>query len=423
MSTRSSVSAVPHPSGLRLPSWVDRIVSAGIVSDNPEIRRRQKFVNAAAYVGIANAAQHGVYNAFYDFTGLWPTNVYNLSIIACFLLVPVLHRFGENIAAAWLITAICVGHLGIIWLVGTESNLQIYFTLGGVIVFFFGFRNWRWWLSFLALAAVALLAALLLLPHHGIVATADHAFRQSLSTQAYMNALAINTVLIAYALWALREAERALQAEHDRAETLLDTLLPNAIARRLKADPQARIADRLDCVAVLFVDLVGFTPASRSTAPEEVVAYLDRLVCRFDELAEKHGVDKIKTIGDAYMAIGIARPDDPSPAVAVGRLALDMLKEIGDHPPLGGSNLTLRAGIHCGPAIAGVIGDKRFTYDVWGDAVNIAARMESHGLPGEIQVSETFASTTGHALAFEPRGSIDVKGAGEMPAYLLRGAK
>lgn len=420
MTGRSPLSPSKAPARLRLPRWLDRLVSLGIRSDDGDVRRRQKFVNAAAGVGILNASQHGIYNALYDFSGLWATNVYNVTIAACFLLVPLLHRFGENWGAAWLISAICVGHLGIIWLVGTESNLQIYFTLGGVIVFFFGFRNWRWWLSFLALATVALLIALLALPHHGIVPRADHAFRQSLSTQAYLNALAINTVLIAYALWALRQAEKALQAEHDRSEALLDAILPTAIAKRLKAAPEKRIADRLDCVSVLFVDLVGFTPAARDASPEEVVAFLDRLVRRFDDLVEKHGVAKIKTIGDAYMAIAETTPADQSGAIAIGRLALDMRAALAAQPALGDHRLSLRAGIHCGPAIAGIIGDRRFTYDVWGDAVNVASRMESHSVAGEIQVSEAFRMATGDAFGFEPRGDIEIKGAGRMTTYLLK---
>jgi len=196
--------------------------------------------------------------------------------------------------------------------------------------------------------------------------------------------------------------------------------MPDAIAARLKTSEQ-RIADRIDTLSVVFADLVGFTPAAHDLPPEEVVGFLDTLVRTFDALAEQCGVEKIKTVGDCYMAAAGFDGRAHEGAVAIGRFALAMFRANAAHGPLGSRKLDLRAGIHCGPATAGVIGEIRFSYDVWGDAVNMAARMESHGLPGRIQASEAFRVLTAQEFAFEQRGTVKIKGIGDVTTYFLSG--
>jgi len=197
--------------------------------------------------------------------------------------------------------------------------------------------------------------------------------------------------------------------------------MPPTIARRLKSGHEERIADRIDTLSVMFADLVGFTQAARNLPPEMVVDFLDGLVRSFDALCERYGAEKIKTIGDSYMAAAGFNGAAEDGAVAIGRLALAMLQDMERQPPLGGSRLKLRIGIHCGPATAGVIGDTRFSYDVWGDAVNTASRMESHGVPGRIQVSEQFRNLTAAAFLFEDRGATDIKSIGATRTYFLMG--
>ena len=259
------------------------------------------------------------------------------------------------------------------------------------------------------LACAALIFVMQFAPEQGLLLVTDASFRRALSSQAMINTIAINAIMIFYALAALRRAESELQQQHMRSEALIETVMPPSIAARLKSGEE-RIADRIENLSVLFADIVDFTGAAHDLPPGEVVDYLDGLVRAFDALCETHGAEKIKTIGDSYMAVSGLQGEGIAGAIRIGRLALAMLEMIDECPPLDNRRLTLRIGIHCGPAIAGVIGETRIAYDVWGEAVNMASRMESQGVPGRIQLSEAFNSLTGPNFIFEERGTIDIKG-------------
>jgi adenylate cyclase len=405
--------------GIQLPAWIERLVSIGIVSRDEQIIRRQRCVNVAAFAMVATAGSHFIINSVHDFRGLLPVNVDNLCMLAGALLVPRLHRFGEHAAAIALIFLILFGHMFIVWSLGLASQLQVYFTLAGAILFFFGVQNWRLFLGFFSMYVVALVIALKFAPVSGLFVPWDREFRELLSTQAMINTIVINAALLFYALTALHRAEIELQDQHQRSEALIATVMPPLIAARLKSGREERIADHIEMLSVMFADLAGFTEAARELAPEQVVAFLDTLVRRLDVLCEQHRVEKIKTIGDCYMAAAGFDGDAAQGAVAVGRLALAMLETIDQMPPLGRKKLNLRIGIHCGPATAGVIGDTRFSYDVWGDAVNIASRMESHGIAGRIHVSEAFQELAEEAFRFEDRGATDIKSVGAARTFFL----
>ena len=198
--------------------------------------------------------------------------------------------------------------------------------------------------------------------------------------------------------------------------------MPEPIAERLKAGTGV-IADHYDTVSVLFADLVGFTERSLVMAAAELVALLDQIFSAFDRLADAEGVEKIKTIGDAYMVAGGLPEPRPDHLEAVARLALAMRDEVAAIAERTGQDwLAVRIGIDSGPVVAGVIGRRKFIYDLWGDTVNTASRMESHGLPGEIQITERVAAALGPGFAVRPRGTIDVKGKGPMATFLLSAA-
>ena len=178
------------------------------------------------------------------------------------------------------------------------------------------------------------------------------------------------------------------------------------------------IAERHSDVTVLFADIVGFTPWASVCKADQVVEVLDQIFSAFDLLCEEHDVEKIKTIGDAYMAAG-GVPHGGGQVEQVVRLALSMMNVIAEIPIQGETALQLRIGLNQGPVVAGVIGRKKFIYDLWGDTVNLAARMESHGVPGRVQVTENIATQLGEEFLVEPRGIIEVKGKGSINAYLV----
>jgi guanylate cyclase len=219
-----------------------------------------------------------------------------------------------------------------------------------------------------------------------------------------------------------RAALAALRQEQVKAENLLLNILPRSIADKLKAQTQP-IADQFGSASILFADVVDFTPWSERLPPAEVVGYLDRLFSHFDELAERHGLEKIKTIGDCYMvAAGVPTPR-PDHARALALMALDMLDAMRSNDDIAHPGLELRVGINSGPVVAGVIGRKRFLYDLWGDAVNTASRMESHGTAGRIQITRSTYELLADEFECEPRGTIAVKGKGEIEAWYLVGPR
>jgi class 3 adenylate cyclase/CheY-like chemotaxis protein len=213
-----------------------------------------------------------------------------------------------------------------------------------------------------------------------------------------------------------------LRLAQEQSEALLLNVLPKAIADRLKRGESA-IADYFEAVTVLFADLVGFTAYAARLAPATVVERLNEIFTAFDRLAERHGVEKIKTIGDAYLAVGGLPVPRPDHADAIAELAMDMQKEVEIFNRRTGENIVIRTGIHSGPVVAGIVGTTKFSYDLWGDTVNTASRMESHGVPGAIQISEATRRLLSDKYVIKPRGTIDVKGKGPMETALLLGRK
>lgn len=224
----------------------------------------------------------------------------------------------------------------------------------------------------------------------------------------------------------LRDQEEAywrqLQIEQEKSERLLLNILPQPIAERLKQG-QSAIADNFPEVTILFADIVGFTQLSARIMPIELVGLLNEIFSAFDRLVDKHNLEKIKTIGDSYMAVGGLPTPRPDHAQAVAEMALDMQDTIERINRYMEEPLDIRIGINTGPVIAGVIGSKKFIYDLWGDAVNMASRMESHGLNGQIHITEAVRQRLQDDYEFEERGPIEIKSKGKMTTYLLVGRK
>jgi class 3 adenylate cyclase len=229
-----------------------------------------------------------------------------------------------------------------------------------------------------------------------------------------------NMIAVTFEAAERRRAEAEADRERERAEQLLLNILPSTIAQRLQGG-EGLIADHYTEATVLFADIVDFTRLSADIAPQAVVSYLNVIFSEFDQLAQHHGLEKIKTIGDAYMVVGGVPTPRQDHTEAVVEMALAMLDACtrlsrNAHVPF-----TMRVGINTGPVVAGVIGIKKFIYDLWGDTVNLASRMESHGVTGEIQVTDAVYERMREKYVLEPRGKIEIKGRGRQLAYLLKG--
>jgi len=224
----------------------------------------------------------------------------------------------------------------------------------------------------------------------------------------------------------LHDQERAyleqIQSERKKSEELLLNILPQPVAERLKQG-ETVIADRFDQVTVLFADIVGFTSLWARRPPSELVAYINSIFSTFEQLTEEHGLEKIKTIGDAYMAVGGLPTPREDHTEAIAELALGIMESAQAIDTPNDEPLRIRIGIDTGPVVAGVIGQRKFSYDLWGDTVNTADRMQTYGVPGRIQVTEAVYLRLEDRYDLEKRGVMLIKGKGRMPTYFLRGRK
>jgi adenylate cyclase len=316
---------------------------------------------------------------------------------------------------AQLLLILVAPALGMVMLGGLhESSSVILWSLLaplGAVAFDRPGRAWPWFAAFVATIALALALSEVVRPNgadlpNGFVRTFD----------------VLNIVLVSLvAMLLLVTFARGRDAAQARVEALLLNVLPAEIAQRLQSDPNS-IADHFDDASILFADVVDFTPLANRLDAREVVGLLDRLFTSFDELVDRYEVEKIKTIGDCYMvAAGVPR-QRPDHAHALAGLALEMRECAKRCLPDGiDHDLRLRIGISSGPVVAGVIGRRRFLYDLWGDTVNMASRMESHGTPDEIQITRSTWELLRGDFVTEPIGLVDVKGKGEIETWRLAG--
>ena len=282
----------------------------------------------------------------------------------------------------------------------------------GAVLFVGAREAWPWFAAFVGLVVVS-----------GIVDPMWAAGAPEIASGVVVSFFVLNTAAVAATAYVLLQYfVRAREAEQARSERLLLNVLPEPVAARLKKE-EGIIADTHLDVTVLFADIVGFTPLAERLSAPDLVAVLDQVFARWDELAARYGVEKIKTIGDAYMAAsGIPLPRDDH-AEAIADMALAMRPVLDDLATDTGVALDVRIGIDSGPVVAGVIGRAKFIYDLWGDTVNTASRMESHAPPGTIQVTERTYERLRHRYELRQRGMIEVKGKGPMTCYLLVGPR
>ena len=332
--------------------------------------------------------------------------------------VPLLHRFGPRIGAVTFVVCSYVAHFMVGIAIGTDSGIQFnYFPYAAGAILVLGARPIALPLVVCGLALGCIIALEFLAPSDGGLMS-----KAALTVSFVVAVIAPGGVMFAFMFYAVSELTRTealAKYEFNRSEGLLANILPKAIGARLKASGGKVIADRHDDASVLFADLAGFTKSASNVEPTRLVEFLNEIFSSFDKLVDRHGLEKIKTTGDNYMVVGgvpLARTDH---AEALLLLAVDMLETARHLRDPHGHAVSIRIGIATGPVVAGVVGLRKFFYDVWGDAVNLASRMESTGVPGRIQVSPETYDRLKDRHQFEQRGPITVKGKGRMTTWLV----
>ncbi|MGH3530809.1 MAG: adenylate/guanylate cyclase domain-containing protein [Mycobacterium sp.] len=354
--------------------------------------------------------------------GLSRAQVINALMAMIFAIVPLLHRFGELVAPLTFICAAYVSIFTICWTVGTGSGLEFFFlVVACVVVLQLGIERIVLAATLAAIAAGLMITLEFLVPRDTGV---QPAWANSIGfVMATISACLMVVVTLWYALREIGRAEAAMEVEYDRSEALLANIMPASIAARLKDPERNFIADKYDDASVLFADIAGFTERASDTNPAELVRFLDRLYTDFDTLVDKHRLEKIKVSGDSYMVVsGVPWPRRDH-VEALADLALDMADAVAELTDPQGRAVPLRIGLASGPVVAGVVGSRRFFYDVWGDAVNVASRMESTDPEGRIQVPEAVYERLKGDFVLQQRGDVDVKGKGVMRTWYLIGRR
>jgi adenylate cyclase len=310
----------------------------------------------------------------------------------------------------------------VLWHIGTGSGLMFYYLVAAIImVLILGVDHLAIASVLAALLAATVIALELLVPNNTGVQP-DWAFRLGFILTV-VSAWGMVVAVVWYALREIRRARRAMEAEYNRSEKLLTNILPATIAQRLKDPSRNIIADKYDDASILFADIAGYTKRASDTAPGDLVRFLDRLYTDLDALVDRHGLEKVKTSGDSYMVVsGVPEPREDH-VEALACLALDMADAVADLKDPHGRDVPLRIGLAAGPVVAGVVGARKFFYDVWGDAVNVAARMETTDVEGRIQVPHDVYERLNHKFLLEERGDVDVKGKGVMHTWYLVGRR
>lgn len=418
MNPRSPIEVQPAPKSGWVESLKRRAVALAELGTSrypPKTRRRLRNINVACYTIAISCALFALTFALEDASTYRVAIVINLLMMVDALIVPAIHRIHEVAAALFMAAVLMGGLFVIIALVGRESGIQINFVAASFLAFLILELRRLSAIVLIIAAGIALhIASWILFPHGMAHGEINPAFLMRLYITTVVTISIIVAVAVYYAFWTAEHAEA-------ETETLLHRILPVQVAERLKARPDDPISDSFSEAAVLFSDLVGFVAIARSLGASRTVEMLNRLVHRFDRLAAEHGVEKIKTIGDAYMAASIGGSSAAENAAGLARMALRMQEAADATGAEFCVDLQLRTGMALGPVMAGVIGSQRFGYDVWGDPVNLAARLENAGAPGRIQVSTAFRDALADTFAFEPRGAIEVKGVGSEETWFLLG--
>ena len=399
----------------QLKKLLSRIGAAGTQGYPPDTQRRLKILNMIAMLIAITTLIYAVQQSIADYHKMMPIILINVFLAALALLVPFAHRISDIAGGLLLVGAEFVALLAFTAYISRAGGAHIqYFVAAAAPFVVFGLQRLRLIIAMVVTAAGLHLFAWYYFRRPNALLPLDDAF---------LNANYIQGVVTTFALIAASVYYAFSLAERAKAETdaVLRNVLPDSVVERLKAHPKEPIADGFATASVLFADIKGFVSLARTLGPEATVALLNRLVSAFDALAEKHGVEKIKTIGDAYMVASGVPEERADHVEALASMALDMLataQRIGYET---GHAIDIRIGMAAGPMMAGVIGRRKFSYDVWGDPVNIASRLEQASEPGRILICPNCFDALAGLFQLEKRGAIEIKGVGSQETWYVTG--
>lgn len=409
------VARLPGARGLL--SGFGRLVEAGTAGYPRDIKRRLMILNVFSYLIIVTTVIFALQYGLTEGAEYRPLVLINLGIALVVAFVPFVHRFSEIAGGLLIVATEYTALASIAPYLGRDGGTPLLLVIGAAVPFFiFGLGRLK-----LAIAVVLGGLALHLYIWFSYPPGTSHIPpNQRILNDLYTQSAITTFSFIAVTVWYAFRLVESAKAETDR---LLRNILPDKIVERLKSNPDTLIADTFDNASILFSDISGFVPLARVLGAAKVVDLLNTIVREFDNLAAKNGVEKIKTIGDAYMAAaGIPQPV-PDHTERVARMGLDMLAYIERLREESGIDIAIRIGIASGPVMAGVIGTQKFSYDVWGDTVNLASRLESRSVPGRILICPACRQRLEHAFTFETRGEIEIKGVGLQETFFVTGLK
>ena len=397
---------------------LSKIIGYGTEHYPEKVARGLRVLNATTLGGAIFVFGFALYDAVAELWTLVTINVLTALFLAS---IPLWHRAGPLVAPLVYVAGSYTAIFVICSMLGTDSGMQVqYLAIAAGTVLVVGVER-LFLLAVIGIVAVSLVIAL------EILVPADTGLLNQRQMLENFIGCTVGTSLILFAIvfYAVREAARAeevAEREYKRSESLLVNILPETVARRLKSSTQI-VADRYDDASVLFADMAGFTARASHNSPTQLVQLLNNVFTAFDHLVDKHGLEKIKTTGDGYMVVSGVPVQRVDHAHALARFALEMVAVAATLHDQHGDAVPIRIGISSGPLVAGVVGKRKFFYDVWGDAVNVASRMESTGVAGRIQVSMETFELLKEDFVLEPRGAGEVKGKGVISTWLLLGRR
>lgn len=389
------------------------LAAAGTEGYPADVRRRLKILNVMCYLIATTTLLYAIQQAATDYAQYAPMVHLNLALVATVLMVPLAHRINDIAGGLLLVAVEFAALIGFASFFSREGGGHLQYLIAAAAAFvIFGLERLWLILGVIFLAVVLHLYVWYHFPVSGPVTADQQAVMDSLYTQGAITTFALIAASVYYAF---------SLAEQAKAETdaVLRNVLPDPIVERLKANPGGLIADSIDDASVMFADISGFVALSRRLGAHATVDMLSRIVSEFDTLATRHGVEKIKTIGDAYMVVAGLPEPVPDHTARLARMGLDMLATVERLRTDGGISISLRIGMASGPVMAGVIGTRKFSYDVWGDPVNLASRLEGQSLPGRILICPQCRDKLGDGFVFEARSPIEIKGIGAQEAWFL----